>query len=126
MPGTIRARPGSREGAGHLRRDRRTGGEAEALNGAGTLHRACGDLRQAGSCHQQALNLARQIGSSREEAHALAGLGRYALAADRTAEAADRLRQALEIFQQTGPAEATEVSAELQALTDTRPAPHRS
>jgi tetratricopeptide (TPR) repeat protein len=29
-------------------------GEAEALNEAGALHRACGDLRQAGSCHQQA------------------------------------------------------------------------
>ena len=59
------------------------GGEVEALNEAGTLHRVCGDLRQAGSCHQQALDLARQIGSSWDEAHALAGLGRCALAAGR-------------------------------------------
>jgi len=97
------------------------GGEAEALNKAGTLHRVRGDLRQAGSCHQQALDLARQIGSSWDEAHALAGLGRCALAVGRTAEAADRLRQALEIFQRTGAAEAADISAELEALTDTRP-----
>ena len=38
--------------------------EVEALNEAGTLHRACSDLRQAGSWHQQALDLARQVGSS--------------------------------------------------------------
>jgi class 3 adenylate cyclase/tetratricopeptide (TPR) repeat protein len=101
-------------------------GEAGALNGAGTLHRACGDLRRAGSCHQQALDLARQVGSSWDQAHALAGLGRCALAAGRAAEAEDMLRQALEIFQQIGAAEAAEVSAELQALTGTRPVPHRS
>jgi hypothetical protein len=46
---------------------------------------------QAGSCHQQALDLARQIGSSWGEAHALAGLGRCALAAGHAAEAVDRL-----------------------------------
>ena len=32
------------------------------------------------------------------------------------------LRQALEIFQRIGAAEAADVSAELQALTDARPA----
>ena len=102
------------------------GGEVEALNETGTLSRVCADLRQAGSCHQQALDLARQIGSSWDEAHALAGLGRCALAAGHTAEAEDMLRQALEIFQRIGAAEAAEVSAELEALTDTRPAAHRS
>jgi tetratricopeptide (TPR) repeat protein len=96
------------------------GGEAEALNEAGTLHRLDGDLRQAGSCHQQALDLARQIGSSWDEAHALAGLGRCALAVGHTAEAGDKLRRALEIFQQIGAAEAADVSAELEALTDAR------
>jgi class 3 adenylate cyclase/tetratricopeptide (TPR) repeat protein len=101
-------------------------GEVEALNGAGTLHRVCGDLRRAGSSHQQALDLARQIGSSSDQAHALVGLGRCAQAGGRTAEAADRLRQALEIFRQIGAADATELSAELQAPTGTRPAPHRS
>ena len=102
------------------------GGEVEALNEAGTLHRACGDLRQAGSCHQLALSLARQIGSSWDEAHALAGLGRCALGAGHAARAADMLRQALEIFQRTGAAEAADVSAELDALTGAQSAAHRS
>jgi tetratricopeptide (TPR) repeat protein len=98
------------------------GGEAGALNEAGTLHTARGDLSQAGSCHQQALDLARQIGSSWDQAHALAGLGRCVLATGHTAEAEGRLRQALEIFQRIGAAEAADVSAELQALTDARSA----
>ena len=98
------------------------GGEAEALNEAGTLHRTRDDLRQAGSYHQQALDLARQIGSPMDEAHALAGLGRCALAVGHTAQAADMLRQALEILQRIGAAEAADVSAELDALTDAQPA----
>ena len=36
------------------------------------------------------------------------------------------LRQALEIFQRIGAAEAADVSAELQALTDARPAAYGS
>jgi tetratricopeptide (TPR) repeat protein/transcriptional regulator with XRE-family HTH domain len=97
------------------------GGRVEALNEAGTLHRMCGDLGQARSCHQQALALARQIGSSWDEAHALAGLGRYALAFGHAAEAERRLRQALEIFQRIGAAAITDVSAELDALTNALP-----
>jgi hypothetical protein len=50
-----------------------------------------------------------------QEAHALAGLSRCALAADRATEAADQLRQALKIFQRLGAAEAAEVAAELDA-----------
>ena len=42
------------------------------------------------SCHRQALDLARQIGSPLDEAHALAGLGRCARAAGRTADAEDQ------------------------------------
>jgi tetratricopeptide (TPR) repeat protein len=95
--------------------------EAEALNDVGALRRVRGDLRQAGSCHRQALDLARQIGSSWDEAHALAGLGRCARAAGRTAGAADMLRQALGIFQRIGAAETAEVSAELQALINAPP-----
>ena len=97
------------------------GGEAESVNEAGTLHRVCGDLAGAGSCHQQALGLARQIGSFWDEAHALAGLGRCALAAGHTVEAADRLRQALEIFQRIGAAEAADLSRELSALIKAGP-----
>jgi class 3 adenylate cyclase/tetratricopeptide (TPR) repeat protein len=96
--------------------------EVETLNDLGTLHRVRGDLRQAVSCHQQALDLARQIGSSRDEAQALAGHGRCEMAAGRIATAEARLRQALEIFQRIGAAEAADVSAELQALTNDRPA----
>ena len=67
--------------------------------------------------HKHALDLARQIGSSWDEAHALAGLGRCALAAGHTGEAEGNLRQALEIFQRIGTAEATDVAAELEDLT---------
>jgi tetratricopeptide (TPR) repeat protein len=97
------------------------GGAAEALNEVGILHRVRGDLDQAGTCHRQALDLAREIDSSRDEACALAGLGRCALAAGRTADAVAGLRQAREIFQRIGAAEATGVVAELDALTGTGP-----
>jgi len=97
-------------------------GAAGALNERGTLHRVSGDLAGAEGCHRQALDLARQIGSSWDEAHALAGLGRCALAAGHGAEAEDRLRQALEIFRRIGAAEFSDLSAELKAITDERPA----
>jgi tetratricopeptide (TPR) repeat protein len=95
------------------------GGEAELLSELGTLHRVRGDLDQAVVCHRQALDLAREIDSSWDEAHALAGLGRCALAAGRTANARADLWQAWEIFQRTGAAEAVGVAAELDALTGT-------
>ena len=91
----------------------------------GTLHRVRGDLDRAGACHRQALDLAREIGSSWDEAHALAGLGRCALAAGRTADAAADLRQAQEIFQRIGAAEAAGVAAELDALTGAAPTEER-
>jgi hypothetical protein len=53
------------------------------------------------------------------EARALAGLGRCARAAGRTAEAEDRLRQALAILRRIGAAEAADISAELDALPET-------
>jgi len=97
------------------------GGEAEALNERGTLHRVTGDLVQAEGCHQQALDLARAIASSWNEAHALAGLGRCALAAGHATRAAALLRQALEIFQRIGAAEAGDLCRELAALTEAGP-----
>lgn len=48
--------------------------------------------------------------------HALAGLGRCALAAGQPTQAAALLRQALEIFQRIGAAEAPEVRTELDDL----------
>ena len=98
------------------------GGEAEVLNETGTLHRLGGDLVRAEGCHQQALGLARGIADSWDEAHALAGLGRCALAAGHLAQAGNLLSQALEIFQRTGAAEATDVLAELDALSGSPPA----
>jgi tetratricopeptide (TPR) repeat protein len=97
-------------------------GEAEALNETGALYQVRGDLPAAESCHRQALDLAREIGLPWDQAHALAGLGRCALAAGRTADAQEGLRQAVEIFQRIGAAEATGVSAELDALTTSPPA----
>jgi tetratricopeptide (TPR) repeat protein/transcriptional regulator with XRE-family HTH domain len=98
------------------------GGEVEALNERGTLHRVSGELALARECHQRSLDLSREIDSSWDEAHALAGLGRCALAAGDAAQAGVLLREALEIFQRIGAAEAQEVAAELEALTGPRPA----
>jgi tetratricopeptide (TPR) repeat protein len=97
------------------------GGEAEALNEMGALQLVRGNLEQASTCHRRALALARDVDSPWDEAKALAGMGRYALAADRTTEAAARLRQALEIFERIGAVEASEVTAELDALTEKDP-----
>jgi hypothetical protein len=67
------------------------------------------------------MDLTRQIGSSWDDAHALAGLGRCALAADQATRARALLRQALEIFQSIGAAEAGDLSRELTALTGAGP-----
>ena len=72
-------------------------------------------------CHRQALDLAREIDSSWDEACALAGLGRCGLAAGRTADAVADLRQAREIFEKTGASEAADVAAELDTLTEAGP-----
>jgi hypothetical protein len=53
-------------------------------------------------------------------AHALAGLGRCALAAGRTADGKADLRQAQEIFHRTGMAEASEITAELDVLGEAK------
>jgi tetratricopeptide (TPR) repeat protein len=92
------------------------GGEVTALNEAGTLSRTRGDLEQATAYHEHALEGARQIGSAWDEAHALAGLARCALAADRVSEGGAGLRSALQIFQRIGAAEVTDLSAELDTL----------
>jgi tetratricopeptide (TPR) repeat protein len=81
-----------------------------------TLHRVSGELAPAQRCHRQALELARAIGASWDAAHALAGLGRCALAAGDAAQAEALLRQALEISQRIGAAEVTDLLAELDAL----------
>ena len=91
-------------------------GQAETLNEIATLDRVRGNPAAATAGHQEALTLAREIGSSWHEAHALAGLGRASLAAGHTADAQAYLRQAQEIFQRIGATEAASVTAELQEL----------
>jgi hypothetical protein len=93
----------------------------EALNEVGKLHLARGDLAGAESWHRQALELAREIPSPWDEAHALAGQGRCALAAGRRTGARASLGQALAIFQRIGAAETDDVSAELDALAQADP-----
>jgi tetratricopeptide (TPR) repeat protein len=97
------------------------GDEAEVLNELGALYRIRGDLDRARGCHRQALDLARAVDSSWDEAHALAGLGRCALAAGQAAEATASLDQALTIFRRLGTAEAGEVAAEFAALSQAYP-----
>jgi DNA-binding SARP family transcriptional activator len=98
------------------------GGEADTLNETGALYRVRGDPGQATKHHWQALNLSREIASPHDEACALAGLGRCALALGRTGDAAESLRQARDIFQRIGEAEAADVAAELDNLTGHGPA----
>jgi tetratricopeptide (TPR) repeat protein len=100
-------------------------GEAEALNEAGALHMFRGDLSAAETRHRQALDLASEMDLPWGEAHALAGLGRCALSAGRAADAEADLRKARDIFQQIGAAEASGISAELDALTNPGPSTHK-
>jgi hypothetical protein len=85
------------------------------------LYRVRGDLGRAAEYHRQALDLAREIASPWDEAQALAGLGRCALAAGHATDAVAGLRQAREIFERIGAAEATAVAAELDGLTGPGP-----
>ena len=57
------------------------------------------------------------IAKSWQEAHALAGLGRCALAAGHATQGEALLRQALEIFQRIGAAETPALVTELDAVT---------
>ena len=93
------------------------GSEAELLNETGALHRLRGDLARSVACHQQARQLAVEIESAWDEAHALAGLARCALAAGRRADAQASLEQARDIFRRIGAAEIGEISAELDELS---------
>lgn len=94
------------------------GGEVEVLNEIGILHLVRGEIGEAEACHRQALDLARELGSPHNEANALFGLGHCSLAADHVVEAEDSLCQAQEIYRRIGAAEASAVSAELDALRD--------
>jgi hypothetical protein len=78
---------------------------------------AASHLDQAMTAHQQALHLAEVVHSPLDEAQALAGLGRCALARGQRNQGTTQLREALDILQQISAGEAAEVAAELAALT---------
>ena len=77
----------------------------------------CGQFTEAEDCHRQALEIARAIASSWDEGQALAGLGRCAVATDRTAQGVDLLHKAHEIFKRIGAADAQAILDELNAAT---------
>jgi hypothetical protein len=80
-------------------------GGAEVLNVTGMLNRVSGEPAEAGACHQQALELTRAIGSTWDDAYALAdltGLARCAAAADHSTRAEALLRQEHVIFRRIG------------------------
>jgi tetratricopeptide (TPR) repeat protein len=95
--------------------DRR--GAAEILNETGTLQRDRGDPVQARASHEQALDLARDVASPWCEACALAGLARCDLVAGDIVAATAGLRQAREILERMGAAEAGRITVELEAIT---------
>jgi tetratricopeptide (TPR) repeat protein/transcriptional regulator with XRE-family HTH domain len=92
------------------------GGEAEVLNQTGMLHRSRSDIPQAEACHRQALDLAREITSPWDEANALAGLAGCAVMTGRIGDARNALRNALDIHQKLGAAEAAILDSELRSL----------
>jgi tetratricopeptide (TPR) repeat protein len=100
-------------------------GQAEVLNKSGTLHLVQGDLAAARDDYQQALRVAREIRMPLEESRALAGLGRCELASADTDSAVILLRQALEIVDRTGAADAPAIAAELADIA-TRPGADRA
>ncbi|MEU5927061.1 tetratricopeptide repeat protein, partial [Streptomyces antimycoticus] len=92
-------------------------GEAEALNSTGALLARSGEPRRALDTYQQALRLARQVGSPLDEAHALEGIARCQAHTD-TQAAITSLREAVTIYQRIGVAEtatATDYLTQLEA-----------
>ena len=84
-------------------------------SGSHPLSRTRGDLLRPGHATSKPWTWPARSGSARAAAEPLAGLGRCARDAVRTADAEAGLRQALAIFQRIGAAEAAGVSAELGA-----------
>lgn len=85
-------------------------------SGSHPLSRTRGDLLRPGHATSKPWTWpARSAAPEPRRSHWLAGLGRCARDAVRTADAEAGLRQALAIFQRIGAAEAADVSAELGA-----------
>jgi tetratricopeptide (TPR) repeat protein len=92
-------------------------GEAEVLNHRGTLRRLSSeDLDPAVADHRRALDLARAVHAPLEEARALEGVGRCALARGDTVAARAELQQALTMYQRIGAVEAARLAVDLVDL----------
>ncbi len=119
--GSIRQETGDYQAAASLleqARDiyRHTGdrlGESAALIETGAMHLTRGDPQQARTHYQHALQLARTIGSQLEQARALEGIGKCTTTTTTTGPAGNALRQALEIYQRIGAADAARLATEI-------------
>ena len=78
------------------------GGQADALNGLGTVHWLTGDYPAAITCHQQALELFRDIGNLCGQAQALNGLGAIRCMTGDYQAATTSHQQALRLFHDIG------------------------
>jgi DNA-binding SARP family transcriptional activator/tetratricopeptide (TPR) repeat protein len=92
-------------------------GEAMALNELGAVYLATGEVDRAVRAHREALAVAGTVPSPWDEAQAVAGFGRCAMAEGRYDAGVAQLREAFETFRRLGAAEATDVAAELAALS---------
>ena len=87
-----------------------------ALNCLGEVHLRSGDARAADRAHDEAIVLAREQGSTFEEARAHRGRARAAALLGDLARAAAEFEAALELFTRLSAAEEAEVAAELAEL----------
>jgi hypothetical protein len=89
-------------------------GQAEALNRLGELATRTSATGPAGTCHTQALAIARDLGAAPEEARRLEGIGHSYLRVGNPAQAAAPLRDALAIYQRIGSPAAQRVEEALR------------
>src|SRR3712207_2548214 len=76
--------------------------QAKALNVAGILARARGELNQAARWHQQALALGREVGDQRRVAHALLNLATVWLDSGEYGRVESLCRASLALYRQVG------------------------
>ncbi len=92
-------------------------GEAGAVNCLGDVALAALDLPLARSHYDQAHAIAVRFAARKQEAHALAGLGRCSLSDGNTTPGIDLMRKALAIYQQIRSPEARQIEEDLRLAT---------
>jgi DNA-binding SARP family transcriptional activator/tetratricopeptide (TPR) repeat protein len=91
-------------------------GEAAAWDSLGFVHHHLGHYRQAAACYRHACELRRETGEPYNEARTLCRLGDTYQAAGEAGPARDAWQRALDIFDELGVSEATEVRGKLRYL----------